>query len=100
MNTPDYTKYALLNIDALHDGDGWYWNDLRYIERGIYIADDSKLLSSNRALLKYMRDNLGVLSEYSKGRVSVEREYDNEIITVCDKSNRQPLVALSCVHGY
>lgn len=93
----DYTKFKLLSIDAWRDGEGhWVWNDFYLIEDGICFTEDSKMLNSNRLLLKYLRDNLAVLSDYSKGRVKVERDCD--IIEIQEKNTGRPLFALSAIH--
>lgn len=92
----------LIQIDACRDIDGgWFWNNMFTIEEGICISDDSDLLKSSRKLLKYFRDNLGVLSEYSKGRVSIEWNndlMDGLLLVVCNKNTGEPLFALSSVH--
>ena len=97
-----YYTCKLLSIDAWRDGDGWYWNNISTIEEGIFIAEDSELLSSSRKLLKYFRDNLCVLSDKSKGRVFVD--FGNDImggvlIVVHHKDTGEPLFALTSVHG-
>ena len=71
VNTMETTVYncKLIQINAWRDECGeWSWNDLFKLESEIMISEDSELLKSSRKLLKYFRDNLGVLSEYSKGR--------------------------------
>ena len=96
-----YYTCKLLSIDAWRDGDGWYWNNISTIEEGIYIAEDSDLLSSSRKLLKYFRDNLCVLSDTSKGKVFVDFNNGGEgvLIVVHHKGTGEPLFALSSVHG-
>ena len=97
-----YYTCKLLSIDAWRDGDGWYWNNISTIEEGIFIAEDSDLLSSSRKLLKYFRDNLCVLSDKSKGRVFVDFGHDlmdGVLVVVHHKGTGEPLFALSSVHG-
>jgi len=98
-----YYKCKLLSIDAWRDPEGgWDWNNISAIEEGIFIAEDSELLSSSRKLLKYFRDNLCVLSDKSKGRVFVDFGYDimdGVLIVVHHKGTGEPLFALSSVHG-
>jgi len=93
---------TLLQIDAIKDEcGGWDWNNLSKLESGIMITDDSELLTSSRKLLKYFRDNLQVLSEYSKGRVSIDWNndiMDGVLITVCNKNTGEPIFALSSIH--
>ena len=65
-NTTVY-NCTLLQIDAWRDSNfGWSWNNIYKLESGICISEDSDLLKSSRKLLNYFRDNLGVLSDYSK----------------------------------
>lgn len=93
---------TLLQVDALKDDGGWYWNNLFKLESGIMISEDSDLLNSSRKLLKYFRDNLGVLSEYSKGRVCIDWGHDiadGVMITVCNKNTGEPLFAISSIHN-
>jgi len=98
-----YYKCKLLSIDAWRDPEGgWCWNDISTIEEGIFIAEDSDLLSSSRKLLKYFRDNLCVLSDKSKGRVFVDFGHDlmdGVLVVVHHKGTGAPLFALSSVHG-
>ena len=98
-----YYKCKLLSIDAWRDPEGgWDWNNISAIEEGIFIAEDSELLSSSRKLLKYFRDNLCVLSDKSKGRVFVDFGHDlmdGVLIVVHHKGTGEPLFALSSVHG-
>ena len=98
-----YYKCKLLSIDAWRDPDGgWDWNNISTIEEGIFIAEDSELLSSSRKLLKYFRDNLCVLSDKSKGRVFVDFGHDlmdGVLVVVHHKGTGAPLFALSSVHG-
>lgn len=94
---------TLLQIDAIKDecGGGWDWNNLFKLESDIMISDDSELLTSSRKLLKYFRDDLQVLSEYSKGRVSIDWNngiVDDVLITVCNKNTGEPIFALSSMH--
>ena len=99
-----YYKCKLLSIDAWRDPEGgWDWNNISTIEEGIFIAEDSDLLTSSRKLLKYFRDNLCVLSDKSKGRVFVD--FSNDVLSGCvlivvhHKGTGEPLFALSSVHG-
>ena len=97
----EFYNCKLLSIDAWRDECGWYWNDFHTLESGIIIAHDSDIIKSPRKLLRYMRDNLGCLSEYSKGRVSVDFNHgmiDGVLITVHNKSTGEPLFALSSIH--
>lgn len=99
-NTTVY-NCSLIQVDAWKECDGWQWNNIFKLESGIMISEDSDILKSSRKLLKYFRDNLGVLSVYSKGRVSID--WNNDIIdgvllTVCNKNTGEPLFALSSIH--
>lgn len=93
----EYTEFKLLSIDAWRDGEcHWVWNDFYLIEEGICFTDDSKVLKSSRELLKYLRDNLAVLSDYSKGKVRVV--WDCDIIEIQEKNTGKPIFALSAIH--
>ena len=98
-----YYKCKLLSIEAWRDPEGgWCWNNISTIEEGIFIAEDSDLLTSSRKLLKYFRDNLCVLSDKSKGRVFVDFGHDlmdGVLLVVHHKGTGEPLFALSSVHG-
>jgi len=92
---------TLIQIDAWKEEGVWQWNNLFKLESGIMISEDAGILKSSRNLLKYFRDNLGVLSEYSKGRVSIDWNndiMDGVLITVCDKNTGEPLFAISSIH--
>lgn len=96
----DFYNCKLISIDAWRDDCGWYWNDCHKMESGIIIAQDSKILTSPRAFLRYMRDTMECLSEYSKGRVGVEfnNDIDGVFIVVNNKNTGEPLFALSSIH--
>lgn len=92
---------TLISIDAWRDEDGWFWNDLHKMEEGIMITEDSDLLTSSRKLLKYFRDNLCVLNENSKGKVTVDFNndiMDGVLLTIHHKGTGEPLFALSSIH--
>ena len=79
-------KYKILSIDAQRDGSGWAWNQW-------YVIGDTtiNIKSSNRKILKMMRDE-GFLSENSKGKVGIEDDQYNIVIT--ERSNGRPLYAI------
>ena len=100
-NGTTYYKCKLMSIDAWRDGYDWLWNDMHTIEDGIYIAEDSDLLTSPRKLLKYFRDNLGVLTDASKGKVWVDYNgdiMDGLMIGVIARGTNEPLFVLSSIH--
>jgi hypothetical protein len=87
----------LISIDAWRDENGWFWNDLHCMESGIFIAEDSELLTSSRKLLKYFRDNLQVLNNNSKGKVYIDFNndiMDGVLLVVHHKGTGEPLFAI------
>lgn len=100
---PEFIKVNLVSIDAIrNDQNLWDWNDLAIIEEGIFIREDSKILTSSRMAIKYFRGYLGVLNDYSKGKVKVDLGQDicdGVLIEVQNKNTGEPLFALSSLHG-
>ena len=100
---PIYYKCKLVSIDAWKEPEGgWNWNDLSVIEEDIYIASDSEILSSPRKAIKYFRENLDVLNENSKGKVSVYLGgdiIDGILVEVQARGTGEPLFALTSIHG-
>ena len=90
MSEQKMLKCKVLSIDAWRDMEGgWTWNawyQLQDMEE-VYIAADI----SNRALLKYCRDELEILSDASKGKIAVEDDGYNIVIML--KDTREPLFA-------
>lgn len=79
--------YTLLSIDALHNGDGWNYNDMRKVEEDIIILPD---MINARHLLKFMRRN-NWLTEKSKGMLSIEDTgFDIEIK---NRKTQEPIYA-------
>ena len=81
MTTP-----KILSIDAWRDPDGWTWNNWFHIGEYSHPID-----TSTRTILKTLREE-GYLSEYSKGRVTIEDDQYN--LVVIDKNTREPLIAI------
>lgn len=81
----------ILSIDAWRDPDGgWFWNS--WYDTGItYYLEDGE---TTRSILKNLRD-YGLLTEQSKGRVSIEDDGYNLVIV--EKNTREPLFAIE--HG-
>lgn len=80
----------VLSIDAWRESEGgWTWN--QWFNVGSISKDDFEALKTNRAILKWFRDN-GFTSEFSVGRCSVEDDGHN--IVICDRSNGMPCFAI------
>lgn len=94
--TDNYANYKLLTIDAIREDGSWSWNDVRLVEEGIFIAEDSELLGNSRKLLKWMRDQEW-LGSGSKGKVTIDWG-DYDIIEIQSKSTGEPIMALSRIH--
>ena len=89
-------KYNFINIDAWKDDGGWYWNN-GCKEFTVSIPDD--VMDSNRKLLKFMRESLGVLTAERKGKIYVDR-YDGSSVEFQIRSNFQPLYALQLIEEH
>lgn len=81
-------KFRLLSIDAWRNESGWDWNNWYTVGE---IDTAAVNIDSNRALLKYMRDE-GYLTEASKGRVYIDDDQYN--LVVCERANHRPLFAI------
>lgn len=82
-------KADILSIDAWKEAEGgWTWNNSFYAEKDIYI-DESML--TPRKIFKLLR-KLDILSEYSKGKVSLEEQWP--IFEIQNKNTFEPLFAL------
>ncbi len=75
-------------IDAWRDPEGWTWNQSFHV-KDAELPD--KILYSNTRLLRYLRTFL--LSEGSKGRLSVCRDADS-IIEIQIRGTREPIAAV------
>lgn len=81
-------KARILSIDAWrHDG-SWSWNNWFQHYTEIEIPDDI----TNRQLLHMARDEWGILSDESKGRVTVEDDGYN--LVILDRKTLEPLYAI------
>lgn len=80
-------KTKLLSIDAWRYDDSWEWNNWYEIEKDIYLDENI----SNRELIKFARNNLKILTEKSKGRVTIEDDGYNLVIV--DRNTWEPLFA-------
>lgn len=78
-------EFKVLSIDAWRDGSSWFWNNWFHVE-SIPIKE-----YSTRQLLKLLREK-GLLSESSKGKVSIEDDQYNFVIMA--KGTRKPLFAV------
>lgn len=79
----DNTGCRILDVTAYPKNKTWEWDS--WYDTGSRIDIDC-LNWSNRKLLKYLRDNAGILSDYSKGKVFIEDDQYN--LVICDKNNR------------
>ena len=94
MTEERYYQFNVIDVDALHDGEGWYWDDMRQLEAGVVFTESS--LTPDK-ILKKLRE-WGYLSEHSKGRVSIDMSC-GECIEIQEKSTGRPIYALSQLHG-
>jgi hypothetical protein len=83
-------ELPILSIDAWRESEGgWTWNDAHKL--AVTIPADC-VNWSNRKLLAYLRNDAGILSDKSAGRISIER--DDRYITINEKANGRPLYAI------
>ena len=94
MSEKRYFQFNAIDIDALHDGDGWQWNDFCQLEAGI-VLEEGELTA--RKICKMFR-KWGYLSQDSAGSVHVDFSTD-ECIEIQSKGSGKPLFALSQLHG-
>jgi len=79
--------YDLHSIDAWRECEGgWTHNQTFLVERDIHIDDTT----TPRQLLRFMRKDW--LSEYSKGRLCVDNQFD--FIEIQDKNTFEPIFIL------
>lgn len=81
-----YKSYNILSIDAYKYDNGWNWNN--WFNAGKIEID---IDASNRTIFKALREN-GYLSDYSKGRVSLNDDGYN--LVICERSNNMPVFAI------
>ena len=80
----------ILSIDAWAESEGgWAWNN--WFNVGSIEKEEFESLKTNRKIIRWFRDN-DFLSEKSKGKVSVDDDQYNIVIT--EKSNGRPLYAI------
>ena len=80
----------VLSIDAWRNDCGWDWNNwftVAEIDQETFLG-----LKTNRMTLKLLREELGLLTNDSKGRVALEDDGYN--VVVVEKGNRRPLLAI------
>ncbi len=82
----------VLNVSAYKNDDWWewsYWNEVAEMTKEQFLA-----LKNDRQTIKFIRDELGLLSEHSKGRVKVLDE-DGHNLIIADKANNMPLFCIA-----
>lgn len=79
--------YKILSIDGWRDGSSWSWNNWHWVKNfPVELID-----KNNRVILAWLRSE-GVLSEHSKGRVTIEDDGYNLVIKA--KGTLEPLFAI------
>ena len=82
-------RLNVLSIDAWNDGDGcWTWNSWYKVGSAPLEAMHWK----PRRVLKYLREDLGLLPGASKGKLAVEDDQFNLVIV--EKRSGRPLYAI------
>ena len=80
----------VLSISSVKYQYFWDWDN--WFKVAEIPLDKYNQLKSNRGVLKYLRDELGLLSDFSKGKVSVQDDQHNLVIV--NKNTKQPLFAI------
>lgn len=78
----------VLSIEAWKEGGDWTWNDWHKVAS----APLEALHWKPRKIIDYLRNDLGLLSDASKGKVSVFDDQFNFIIV--EKATNRPLYAI------
>ena len=81
-------RLNVLSIDAWKEDGGWTWNDWRKVASIPLEA----LHWKPRKIIGYLRNDLGLLSDASKGKVSVFDDQFNLIVV--EKATNRPLYAI------
>lgn len=76
-------KYELRQVDAWHDGEGWYYNDSFHIDE--FAVSDTA--NEKRAFLRAMHKN-GIVARRGMTRV----EYDGSVFELVNRKTGEPLM--------
>lgn len=77
-------KYEIREINALRDGEGWYWNDS--YNMGVMITNAKNV---KRAFTQYLRREHGIV--FLRGRTRIE--FDGDVYEICDRKTGEQLFA-------
>lgn len=77
------TEYEIRQIDALHDGEGWYWNTSYKLGEYTAIGDDHK-----RSFLRALH-RLGIMCKRGACRV----EFDGDVYELVEQKTGMPMFA-------
>mgnify|MGYP003111966693 CR=1 FL=1 len=88
-------KTELLSVEAYRDDSYWQCNSWHSLEKGIYLHPDT--LFNARALLKYCRDHLQIVTQSSKGKLQIE---DDGYSVQIQARNGEPLFAFCYGENY
>lgn len=80
----------ILSIDAWREDFGWTWNNWFTVDE--ISLETFQSLDTNRKVISFLRNELNLLSESSKGRVRIVD--DNYNLMIEDRSNGRPLYAI------
>jgi len=76
----------ILSIDAWREPEGWFWN--AWYKVGVFDLSEK---DTTRTILKDLR-TMGFLSDYSKGRLTIEDDQYN--LVIINRNTRQPIFAI------
>lgn len=77
-------EYEVREIDALHDGEGWYWNTS--YKMGTFLT---KAKNEKRAFMDYLRRKHKIYFKLNRTLI----ESDGEIMEVIDRKTKEPIFA-------
>ena len=77
-------KYEIREIDAMHDGESWYWNTSYF-----YGIMNTRAKNVKRAFTAYLRREHGIVFLRNRTRI----EYDGDVYEILDRKTGEPLFA-------
>ena len=77
-------KFEVREVDALHDGEGWYWNTS--FNMGVF---QTKARNEKRAFMDYLRRKHGIYFKLNRTLI----QDDGSVLEVIDRKTKEPLFA-------
>ena len=76
-------KYEVREIDAMHDGESWYWNSSYHMGEFTTRAKNEK-----RAFCDFLRKN-GIVFKVNRTLI----DFDGDVYEILDRKTKEPLFA-------